>query len=78
MSQADLEAWRLSIEELRTGTSQLDREAWLANTSEFWDPEIELDVSEASGRGVSGTYLGRSAVQEVVARLVPSLGNASL
>jgi hypothetical protein len=60
-----VEAWRASIEELRAATSEVDREAWLASTSEFWDQDIELDVSEVPGMGMSGIYLGREAVQEL-------------
>lgn len=61
MSQSSLDAWRASIDELRAGTSELEKEAWLARMSEFWDPEIEFDISDAPA-GLSGIYLGRDVL----------------
>jgi hypothetical protein len=65
MTQENLEVWRASIEELRTGTHELDREAWLARMAELWHPQIEFDVSEAPWLGLSGIYLGRDAIREL-------------
>jgi hypothetical protein len=48
MSLENVERWRARTEQLRAGTSaQFDQEAAISKIAELWDPEIEVDVSEA-------------------------------
>ena len=54
--------WRASIEDFLAGTREPDREAMLAKLSELWDPDIEWDVSGASGPDIGGVYRGKDAV----------------
>jgi hypothetical protein len=64
MSQENVEAWRVQIERLRAGASgQLDQEDAISKMAEVWDPEIELDVSEAPALDLSGTRRGIEAVR---------------
>lgn len=65
MSQENVELWRAQIEQLRAGTSaQFDHEAAISKMAEIWDPEIELDVSEAPGLNLIGVHQGIAAVQQ--------------
>ena len=61
----DVDAWRATIDELRTNPRDLDQEAWLTRMSAFWDPEIEFDTSQAPGSDWTGVYLGRDAIREL-------------
>ena len=40
------------------------RKPTISKMAELWDPEIELDVSEAPGVGLSGVYRGIEAVRQ--------------
>ncbi len=63
MSEENVKRWRAQVEELRAGTSaQFDQEAAISKMAEVWDPEIELDVSEAPGVGLGGVRRGTAAV----------------
>ena len=65
MSQENVELWRTSIEELRAGTSESDREATLTKMAELQDSEIEWDASEASATpDIGGVYRGKEAVRQ--------------
>jgi len=65
MSQKNVEIWRAQIEQLRAGTSaQFDHEATISKMAEIWDPEIELDVSEAPALDLIGVQRGIGAVQQ--------------
>jgi hypothetical protein len=64
MSKENVELWRVSIEDFRAGTSELEREATLAKMSELWDPEIEWDASAFEGLDISGIHRGIEAVQQ--------------
>jgi SnoaL-like domain len=66
MSQENVEIWRASIEEVRAGTSESDREATLTKMAELWDPEIEWDVSAYGDLppDISGVYRGKEAVRD--------------
>jgi hypothetical protein len=63
MSQENVEQLRASLETFLAGTSESTREDMLSRSAEGWDPEIELDASEAPVLDVSGVYRGRDAVK---------------
>lgn len=65
MSQGDVEVWRAQVEQLRAGTSaRFDQEAAISKMAELWDPEIELDVSEAPALDLGGVHRGAGAVRQ--------------
>jgi len=65
MSQENVELWRAQVEELRVGASaEFDQETAISKMAERWDPEIELDVSEAPGVGLGGVRRGTAAVRQ--------------
>jgi len=64
MSQENVELLRASIEDFLAGTSEFDREDMLTKIAEGWDPEIELDASEAPVLDISGVYRGIDAVRQ--------------
>jgi hypothetical protein len=65
MSEENVEVWRAQIERLRAAASgQLDQEDAISKMSEVWDPEIELDVSEAPALDLAGTRNGIGAVRQ--------------
>jgi hypothetical protein len=65
MSLQNLELWRAQVEQLRAAASaQFDQEAAISEMAEIWDPEIELDVSEAPGVGLGGVHRGTEAVRQ--------------
>lgn len=62
----NLDAWRACIDELHdTEPSELDRTAWLTKMAQFWDPDVEFDMSEAPGVGLSGIHVGCDEVREL-------------
>jgi hypothetical protein len=65
MSQENVEIWRANIEdqlaELTAGTSP---EATISKLSEIWDPEVELDASEARVLDINPVYRGADAVRQ--------------
>ena len=65
MSQENVERWRTQVEQLRaSASSEFDQEAAISGMAKLWDPEIELDVSEAPGVGLGGVRRGTAAVRE--------------
>jgi len=65
MSQENVDAWRAQVEQLRAGAgADFDQEAAISNMAEIWDPEIELDVSEAPGVGLGGVRRGAAAARQ--------------
>jgi SnoaL-like domain len=63
MSQENVEILRAEIERFLAGTSESAREDMLGEQAEAWDPEIELDASEAPVLDIAGVYRGRDAVK---------------
>jgi hypothetical protein len=63
MSQENVELLRASLEAFRAGTSESDREGMLTKIEETWDPEIELDASEAPVLDIGEVYRGKDAVK---------------
>src|SRR5207248_10138693 len=63
MSQENVERLRAELERFLVGTSESAREDMLGGQAEGWDPEIELDASEAPVVDIAGVYRGRDAVQ---------------
>jgi hypothetical protein len=63
MSQENVEVARAGLESFLAGTSESAREDMLDGQAEGWDPEIELDASEAPVLDIAGVYRGRDAVQ---------------
>jgi ketosteroid isomerase-like protein len=65
MSEKNVEIWRANIDrqlaELAAGTSP---EATLSGMVEIWDPEIELDATEAAALDLNGVYRGADAVRQ--------------
>ena len=64
MSRENVDLLRASIEAFRAGTSESDREGMLTKIAELWDPDIEMDTSEAPVLDVSGVYRGKRAVKQ--------------
>jgi len=63
VSQETVEQLRANVESFLAGTSESAREDMLAGQAEGWDPEIELDASEAPVLDIAGVYRGKDAVQ---------------
>ncbi len=63
MSRENVEQLRANVERFLAGTSESAREDMLAGQAERWDPEIELDASEAPVLDIAGVYRGRDAVR---------------
>jgi len=64
MSQENVEILRVLIDDFLAGTSESDREDTLSKGAEGWDPDIELDASDAPVLDINGVYRGTAAVQE--------------
>ena len=64
MSEENVEVWRANIEgqlaELTAGTSP---EATIPKMAEIWDPEIELDATEAPVLALNRVYRGADSVR---------------
>ena len=61
MSQGNVEIYRRYIEDVIAG--EFDAEAAISKMAEHWDPEIELDASEAPALDLSGVMRGREAAR---------------
>jgi hypothetical protein len=64
MSQENVEIARVLIEDFLAGTSESDREDTLSKQAEGWDPDIELDASDAPVLDINEVYRGTDAVQQ--------------
>ena len=64
MSQENVEILRVLIDDFLAGTSESDREDTLSKGAKGWDPDIELDASDAPVLDINGVYRGTAAVQE--------------
>jgi hypothetical protein len=62
MSQENIQRWRAQIEAVWGDTSTFDPEATISKMAELWDPEVELDASDAPVLDISGVYQGIEAV----------------
>ena len=64
MSQENVEVWRANIEHqvaaLTRGTSP---EATISKMAEIWDPEAELDATDAPALDLRGVYRGTDSVR---------------
>lgn len=64
LSQKNLEIWRASIEAqlaaLASGTSP---EATIPKMAEIWDPEVEVDATDAHALDIKGVYRGAHAAR---------------
>ena len=64
MSQENVEILRvLIIDDFLAGTSESDSDT-LSKGAKGWDPDIELDASDAPVLDINGVYRGTAAVQE--------------
>jgi ketosteroid isomerase-like protein len=65
MSQENVEIVRAFSEEdvLARASGEFDPDAAISRMAELWDPEIELDASEAPALDVSGVYRGADAAR---------------
>jgi hypothetical protein len=62
MSQANVEIFRAYHEEIiRANKEDLDTESTIAAMAEFWDPEVEYDMSESPWLDLGGVYRGLPA-----------------
>jgi hypothetical protein len=62
MSQENVERWRAQVEQLRARSgTQFDQEAAISKMAELWDPEIEVDVTEAPALDLGGVHRGIEA-----------------
>ncbi len=62
MSQANVELLRAYHDELtRVSQEGLDPEAAVSKMAEFWDPEVEYDVSESPALDIGGVHRGIEA-----------------
>jgi hypothetical protein len=65
VSQENVEILRVFIEDYLTGSSESDREDMLSRLAEdCYDPEIELDASDAPMLDINRVYRGTAAVQQ--------------
>jgi ketosteroid isomerase-like protein len=68
MSQQNMEILRVSIEDFLAVSldvsSESDREGVLSRGAETWDPDIELDCSDAPVLDINGVYRGTAAVKQ--------------
>jgi len=66
MSQANVELLRAYHDELtRVSQEGLDPEAAVSKMAEFWDPEVEYDVSESPALDIGGVHRGIEASQQL-------------
>src|SRR5829696_6271661 len=64
MSQENVEIWRASLERQRAALAAgASPEDTLAEAAEIWDPEIELDATDAPVLDVNRVYRGAEAVR---------------
>jgi hypothetical protein len=62
VSESDLERWRAYAESFRALADHDEWDAWWAEASAFWHPEIEWDASELGFPGLAEKLRGREAV----------------
>jgi ketosteroid isomerase-like protein len=66
MSQENLELFRAYHEEIiRANKEDFDAEATIAKMAEFWDPEVEYDMSESPWLDLGGVYRGMESVRQL-------------
>jgi ketosteroid isomerase-like protein len=65
MSQENGEIWRANLEallaQLAAGT---DPEATISTLAEIWDPQVELDATDATALDLNGIYRGADAARQ--------------
>jgi ketosteroid isomerase-like protein len=65
MSQENVEIWRANVEtllaQLGAGT---DPEATISTLAEIWDPQVELDATDATALDLNGVYRGADAARQ--------------
>ncbi|MBA2712749.1 MAG: nuclear transport factor 2 family protein [Rubrobacteraceae bacterium] len=62
MSQENVEIYRTNIEDVIAG--EFDHEAAISRMAELWDPQIELDASEAPALDLSRVCRGSETVRQ--------------
>jgi ketosteroid isomerase-like protein len=64
MSESNVERFRAYHDAVaRAGQEGLDPEATISKMAEFWDPEVEYDLSESPWLDIGGVYRGEEAVR---------------
>src|SRR5215211_1586895 len=65
MSQENVEIWRANVEallaQLAVGT---DPEATISTLAEIWDPQVELDATDATALDLNRVYRGADAARQ--------------
>jgi ketosteroid isomerase-like protein len=65
MSEQNVEIFRAYHDAVaRAGQEGLDPEATVSKMAEFWDPEVEYDMSESPWLDIGGVYRGEEAVRQ--------------
>jgi hypothetical protein len=65
MSQENVELFRAYHDEVaRASREGLDPEVTISKMTEFWDPEVEYDMSESPVLDIGGVYRGIEACQQ--------------
>jgi len=65
MSQENVEIWRANIEgQLAELTAGASPEATISKMAEIWDPDIELDATEAAVLDLNRVYHGAEEVRQ--------------
>jgi hypothetical protein len=63
MSEENVETFRSYHDELaRVGEERLDSEVAVSRMAEFWDPDVEYDMTESPWPDIGGIYSGKEAV----------------
>ena len=66
MSPDNVELFRAYHDEIsRASQEGLDPEATISKMAEFWDPEVEYDMSESPVLDVGGVYRGIAACRQL-------------
>jgi hypothetical protein len=66
MSQENVELSRVYHDEIvRVSQEGLDPEATVSKMAEFWDPEVEYDMSESPILDIGGVYRGITACRQL-------------
>jgi SnoaL-like protein len=66
MSQENLELFRAYHQEIiRANKEDLDAEATIAKMANFWDPDVEYDMSESPWLDLSGVYRGIESARQL-------------
>ncbi len=66
MSQENVERFRAYHDEIiRAAREDLDPEAAVSKMAEFWDPEVEYDMSESPWPDIGGVYRGIEGVRQL-------------